>query len=144
MITHVVLLAFKPEVSATEQQSIARELSAMQSKCFREGTQDPYIKSIWGGKNETSEGFANGLTYSVSHQPPCLFLMDIRHSSALMLTPAPTAYDETKRRPQFVVAFDTAADKAWYLIDPVHMDFVGSIQDKVAAMTMTDFEAGVF
>lgn len=45
---------------------------------------------------------------------------------------------------QFVVNFESAADRDWYLDDPVHAAFAASVKDKVSAITVLDFEPGVF
>lgn len=70
MITHIVLFGFRPEVSAEEQRALTDEMLSFKDKCFREGTQERYIINVSGGRNETAEGAANGLSHSVSPPPP--------------------------------------------------------------------------
>ncbi|RFU76678.1 stress responsive alpha-beta barrel domain-containing [Trichoderma arundinaceum] len=63
-ITHIVQFAFKADASAEDLQKIAAGFLALKDQCLHATTQKPYIQSLTGGKNNSTEGFNNGLTHA--------------------------------------------------------------------------------
>ncbi|KAL6907055.1 stress responsive A/B barrel domain-containing protein [Trichoderma evansii] len=62
-ITHLILVAFKPEAEAEAVKKVCSDLLALKDNCLTADTKTPYIKSITGGINSSPEGFTNGYTY---------------------------------------------------------------------------------
>ncbi|KAH6609676.1 stress responsive alpha-beta barrel domain-containing [Trichoderma cornu-damae] len=63
-ITHVVLFSFKPSASAQDIDKVCSGLLALKDKCLHATTQEPYIKSMTGGTNNSPEGLNDGLTHA--------------------------------------------------------------------------------
>lgn len=62
-IIHIVLFQFKPELGASTVDDACQRMLALKTKCVRPDTGKSYIKSLEGGKNNSPEGRAFGLTH---------------------------------------------------------------------------------
>ncbi|KAL7896515.1 stress responsive A/B barrel domain-containing protein [Trichoderma sp. SZMC 28014] len=86
-ITHLILVAFKPEADAEAVKKVCSGLLALKDNCLTADTQTPYIKSITGGINNSPEGLTNGYTYGFvaefnsAEDRDYYFKQDIAHRS---------------------------------------------------------------
>ncbi|KAM0519609.1 hypothetical protein ACHAPE_003788 [Trichoderma viride] len=62
-INHLILIAFKPEADAEAVKKVCSGVLALKDNCLTADTKTPYIKSITGGINSSSEGFSSGYSY---------------------------------------------------------------------------------
>ncbi|PON23495.1 stress responsive A/B barrel domain-containing protein [Trichoderma gamsii] len=62
-INHLILVAFKPDADADAVKKVCSGILALKDNCLTADTKTPYIKSITGGINSSSEGFSNGYSY---------------------------------------------------------------------------------
>ncbi|KAH6695109.1 stress responsive A/B barrel domain-containing protein [Plectosphaerella plurivora] len=63
-ITHIVAVGFKDEVSAETIKETADGFFKLQQSCVNPATQQPYIVSIKGGKDNSPEGLQSGITHA--------------------------------------------------------------------------------
>ncbi|KAJ5616953.1 Dimeric alpha-beta barrel [Penicillium hordei] len=63
-ITHIVLFQFKSEVAAEVVQDACERMLALKNNCVHPTSQQPYIKSASGGKDNSPEGIQNGITHA--------------------------------------------------------------------------------
>lgn len=59
MITHIVHFAYKPEVDLSTRHLLASRFLLLLESCKRDGK--PYILSLTGGKQNSTEGVDKGL-----------------------------------------------------------------------------------
>ncbi|EFX03226.1 stress responsive a b barrel domain containing protein [Grosmannia clavigera kw1407] len=62
-ITHIVLLQFKEDVKADDVKTVCQQFSSLKDNCIHPTTQTPYILSVKGGKDHSSEGLQSGITH---------------------------------------------------------------------------------
>ncbi|MCJ1347007.1 hypothetical protein MMC31_005227 [Peltigera leucophlebia] len=62
-IVHIVMFQFKDIASAEQVQDASDCMLALQSACVHPTTNQPYVKSIIGGKDNSPEGLQNGITH---------------------------------------------------------------------------------
>ncbi|KAH7122322.1 hypothetical protein B0J11DRAFT_335725 [Dendryphion nanum] len=62
-IVHIVLFEFKSSAPAEKVVEAVQSMLDLREKCIHPTTQRPYIKSFEGGKNNSPEGHAGGLTH---------------------------------------------------------------------------------
>ncbi|KAL6856470.1 hypothetical protein J3F83DRAFT_752655 [Trichoderma novae-zelandiae] len=62
-ITHIVLVAFKPDAKPEDIEKFCSTLMALKDSCLHATTKKPYIKSLTGGINNSQEGHSAGLTH---------------------------------------------------------------------------------
>ncbi|KAI5303960.1 hypothetical protein KEM56_007012 [Ascosphaera pollenicola] len=67
-ITHIVMFRFKSDLSAADVHDhgsfTASKLLALKDECLHPKTQTPYILSVTGGKDNSSEGIQHGITHA--------------------------------------------------------------------------------
>ncbi|RPA76231.1 stress responsive A/B barrel domain-containing protein [Ascobolus immersus RN42] len=63
-IVHIVLFAFKKELTWEQQQEVTRKMVALQDQCLHPETGKKYIKASVGGTNNSEEGFDQGFTHN--------------------------------------------------------------------------------
>ncbi|KYK58196.1 stress responsive A/B barrel domain protein [Drechmeria coniospora] len=63
-VTHIVLLAFKPDASAAAVEECIGQLLGLKEACVHPETRKPYIKSSSGGKDMSIEGLQQGITHA--------------------------------------------------------------------------------
>ncbi|KAJ5800167.1 uncharacterized protein N7518_002235 [Penicillium psychrosexuale] len=63
-ITHIVLFQFKPEVAAEVVHDACERMLGLKDSCVHPTSQQPYIKSSSGGKDNSTEGIQNGITHA--------------------------------------------------------------------------------
>ncbi|KAH6986949.1 hypothetical protein EDB80DRAFT_731181 [Ilyonectria destructans] len=64
-IIHVVQLRFKPDIDKDKIDHVISDLKALKDKCVLPDTQEPYIKSITAGVDNSIEGLQNGFTHMI-------------------------------------------------------------------------------
>ncbi|KAH6982455.1 hypothetical protein EDB80DRAFT_882783 [Ilyonectria destructans] len=64
-IIHVVQLRFKPDVNKDKIGQVIADLKSLKGKCVLPDTQEPYIKSITAGADNSVEGLQNGFTHMI-------------------------------------------------------------------------------
>ncbi|KAK3380994.1 hypothetical protein B0H63DRAFT_560785 [Podospora didyma] len=62
-IIHTVLFQVKADTKAEDVKAACDGFLALKDKCVHPTTQSPYIKSVTGGKDNSPEGFQNGITH---------------------------------------------------------------------------------
>ncbi|KAL6889598.1 hypothetical protein HDV57DRAFT_333695 [Trichoderma longibrachiatum] len=62
-VTHIVLVAFKPDAQPEAIDKFCSTLMALKDTCLHAVTKKPYIKSLTGGINRSQEGHSDGLTH---------------------------------------------------------------------------------
>ncbi|OGM48257.1 stress responsive A/B barrel domain protein [Aspergillus bombycis] len=62
-ITHVVLLQFKPDVSAEDKLKVASQVRALRESCLHPETKMPYIVSMKGGCDNSIEGLQSDISH---------------------------------------------------------------------------------
>ncbi|KAK3380495.1 stress responsive A/B barrel domain-containing protein [Lasiosphaeria ovina] len=62
-ITHIVLFQFKQEADAAAVETACANFLALKESCLSLNSQQPYIKSMTGGKDNSPEGKQDGLTH---------------------------------------------------------------------------------
>ncbi|KAI1114822.1 stress responsive A/B barrel domain-containing protein [Nemania sp. NC0429] len=63
-VNHLVLFQFKADASAKEVEKIYQDMLSLKDNCLHPTTQNPYIKSLTGGKDNSPEGLQNGIQYA--------------------------------------------------------------------------------
>ncbi|KAJ5356662.1 Dimeric alpha-beta barrel [Penicillium concentricum] len=63
-ITHIVLFQFKADLAAEVIQDVCGRMLALKDNCVHPTSQEPYIKSASGGKDNSPEGIQNGITHA--------------------------------------------------------------------------------
>ncbi|OQE32884.1 hypothetical protein PENFLA_c001G04121 [Penicillium flavigenum] len=65
-ITHIVLFQFKSEVAAEVVRDACERMLALKDSCLHPTSQQPYIKSASGGKDNSPEGIqaSNCITHA--------------------------------------------------------------------------------
>ncbi|EON64574.1 hypothetical protein W97_03807 [Coniosporium apollinis CBS 100218] len=63
-IIHVVIFEFKQTASQDEVQDACKRMLALKNDCLHPTTNKPYVKSSIGGRNNSPEGHARGLTHA--------------------------------------------------------------------------------
>ncbi|RDW60260.1 hypothetical protein BP5796_11866 [Coleophoma crateriformis] len=63
-IIHIVMFEFKEEVTAEEIAVICDKMLALKDKCLHPTTNTPYVKMAMGGKENSPEGIAGGITHA--------------------------------------------------------------------------------
>ncbi|KAJ6184172.1 hypothetical protein N7519_005473 [Penicillium mononematosum] len=63
-ITHIVLFQFKSEVAAEDVRDVCERMLALRDSCLHPTSQQPYIQSASGGKDNSPEGIQNGITHA--------------------------------------------------------------------------------
>ncbi|OJD35616.1 stress responsive a b barrel domain-containing protein [Diplodia corticola] len=63
-IVHIVQFGFKPNVPEDKIADICHQLVSLKDKCIHPTSQKPYIKSAIGGRNDSPEGMAGGVTHA--------------------------------------------------------------------------------
>ncbi|KAL7948924.1 hypothetical protein V8C42DRAFT_312697 [Trichoderma barbatum] len=67
-IIHLVLMGFKADATPEAIAEVNASLLALKDNCVTATTKTPYIKSVTGGINNSSEGFNNGLTHGFTFE----------------------------------------------------------------------------
>ncbi|KAI0406535.1 stress responsive A/B barrel domain-containing protein [Xylaria palmicola] len=64
-VNHLVLFQFKDDASAeqVDEKAVAQML-ALKEACLHPATQKPYIRSLTGGKDNSTEGRQDGIQYA--------------------------------------------------------------------------------
>ncbi|KAF2790057.1 dabb-domain-containing protein [Melanomma pulvis-pyrius CBS 109.77] len=63
-ITHIVLFRFKSIVSPEAIQDVSTRFVALKGSCIHPTSNNPYIKSVSGGTDNSPEGFQGGITHA--------------------------------------------------------------------------------
>ncbi|KAM0326623.1 hypothetical protein ACHAQA_006492 [Verticillium albo-atrum] len=63
-ITHIVLIGFKDGITAERIKQIIAGMLKLKDICVNPKTQEPYILSMKGGKDNSPDGFQNGATHA--------------------------------------------------------------------------------
>ncbi|PLB54769.1 stress responsive A/B barrel domain protein [Aspergillus steynii IBT 23096] len=63
-ITHLVLFQFKADVSAEVIKDASSRLLALKDACVHPTSQQPYVKSVSGGVDNSPEGISGGITHA--------------------------------------------------------------------------------
>ncbi|PVH89670.1 stress responsive A/B barrel domain-containing protein [Cadophora sp. DSE1049] len=63
-IIHIVMFEFKEEVTAEEVASVCNRMLALKDNCLHPTTNTPYVKMAIGGKENSPEGIAGGITHA--------------------------------------------------------------------------------
>ncbi|KAI9923935.1 hypothetical protein ASPWEDRAFT_58679 [Aspergillus wentii DTO 134E9] len=63
-ITHIVQFQFKSDISADVIEDTCKRMLALKDTCLHPVSQQPYIKSSFGGKDNSIEGIQNGITHA--------------------------------------------------------------------------------
>ncbi|KAF1811403.1 hypothetical protein P152DRAFT_399440 [Eremomyces bilateralis CBS 781.70] len=63
-VTHIVLFQFKSTASAEAITDVSRGFLALKDGCVHPTSQKPYIKSVSGGIENSTEGLQNGITHA--------------------------------------------------------------------------------
>ncbi|KAI9757461.1 MAG: hypothetical protein M1815_000987 [Lichina confinis] len=63
-IVHVVLMQFKEGVDDATKDDVCRRLVDLKNHCVHPATNNTYIKTSAGGKDNSVEGFQNGFTHA--------------------------------------------------------------------------------
>ncbi|KAF1943133.1 hypothetical protein EJ02DRAFT_343894 [Clathrospora elynae] len=62
-IIHIVLFEWKSTASPEQVEEACKRMLALQDQCIHPTSQNPYIRSFSGGKNNSPEGHAGDLTH---------------------------------------------------------------------------------
>ncbi|KAJ8124628.1 hypothetical protein O1611_g9012 [Lasiodiplodia mahajangana] len=62
-IYHIVMFKFKALLPLDEVKAACEDALALGEKCFHPTTKANYMKTLGGGKDNSPEGLANGLTH---------------------------------------------------------------------------------
>ncbi|KAJ7244196.1 stress responsive A/B barrel domain-containing protein [Mycena haematopus] len=63
-LIHIVLFQFKAEASPEATQEACARMLSLKEGCVHPESQQPYIKSLTGGKDNSFEGLQNGIQYA--------------------------------------------------------------------------------
>ncbi|OTA99280.1 hypothetical protein M426DRAFT_325263 [Hypoxylon sp. CI-4A] len=63
-LKHLVLFQFKTGTSAEVVKEATSRMLGLKESCVSPTSQKPYIKSLTGGKDNSPEGFQNGITHA--------------------------------------------------------------------------------
>ncbi|KAF7375872.1 Stress responsive A/B barrel domain-containing protein [Mycena sanguinolenta] len=64
-LIHIVLFQFKADASPETTQKACADMLGLKERCIHPDSQRPYIKSLTGGKDNSSEGLQkNGIQYA--------------------------------------------------------------------------------
>ncbi|KAH8694677.1 hypothetical protein BGZ61DRAFT_478261 [Ilyonectria robusta] len=63
-VTHIALVQFKAEVSATEISTAIENMLSLKDRCLHPVTGKPYILSAKGGADNSIEGMQDGITHA--------------------------------------------------------------------------------
>lgn len=67
-VLHIVLLEFKPNTDAEKIQDVCQSLFALKDKCIHPTTNEPYLKSLVGGRDISTEGRQRGITHAFVYE----------------------------------------------------------------------------
>ncbi|KAI9041334.1 Dabb family protein [Aspergillus affinis] len=62
-ITHIVLFQFKADVSNDAISDTINHMTALKDNCIHPQSQNPYIRSLSGGLDNSKEGIQHGITH---------------------------------------------------------------------------------
>ncbi|KAF4968314.1 hypothetical protein FSARC_4259 [Fusarium sarcochroum] len=62
-LTHTVLFQFKADVSPNDVKETCKGFLALKDQCIHPTSNNPYIISVKGGKDNSPEGMQNGITH---------------------------------------------------------------------------------
>ncbi|KAI2470988.1 stress responsive A/B barrel domain protein [Annulohypoxylon bovei var. microspora] len=64
VVKHLVLFQFKPDTSADVVKESSSRMLGLKEGCIHPTAQKQYIKSLTGGKDNSSEGAQHGITHA--------------------------------------------------------------------------------
>ncbi|KAL2022811.1 hypothetical protein VTK56DRAFT_4627 [Thermocarpiscus australiensis] len=62
-VTHTVLFQFKANLKADDVKAACARFLALKQECLHPARNEPYIRSLKGGKDNSPEGLQNGMTH---------------------------------------------------------------------------------
>ncbi|KAI1080328.1 stress responsive A/B barrel domain protein [Whalleya microplaca] len=62
-IYHIVLFKFKSLIPSEEIEAACNRMLALGANCIHPTSQQPYVKVIGGGRDNSPEGFQDGMTH---------------------------------------------------------------------------------
>ncbi|KAK4221162.1 dabb-domain-containing protein [Podospora fimiseda] len=62
-VVHTVLFQFKADATPEEAKAACDRFLALKDSCVHPASNTPYIKSLKGGKDNSTEGLQNGITH---------------------------------------------------------------------------------
>ncbi|KAL2004801.1 hypothetical protein VTN00DRAFT_3074 [Thermoascus crustaceus] len=63
-IVHIVLFKFKPDVAQSAVESTCQQFLSLKDQCLHPESKKPYLRSLVGGRDNSPEGLANGITHA--------------------------------------------------------------------------------
>ncbi|KAF8861030.1 stress responsive A/B barrel domain protein [Acephala macrosclerotiorum] len=63
-IIHIVMFEFKEETTTEEITDVCNRMIALKDECLHPTTNKPYVKMAIGGKQNSPEGLAAGITHA--------------------------------------------------------------------------------
>ncbi|KAJ7030602.1 stress responsive A/B barrel domain-containing protein [Mycena alexandri] len=63
-LVHIVMFAFEPLATPEEVQGVCDRLLALKENCLHPQTNKPYLKTSYGGKNNSPEGLNGDFTHA--------------------------------------------------------------------------------
>ncbi|GAQ12313.1 hypothetical protein ALT_9634 [Aspergillus lentulus] len=64
VVSHVVILSFKPDISDADKEKALESLREIKDKALHPTTGKPLVKNLTGGKNNSPKNFNKGYQYA--------------------------------------------------------------------------------
>ncbi|KAF9267856.1 hypothetical protein L218DRAFT_955034 [Marasmius fiardii PR-910] len=63
-IVHIVQFSFKSTATSEQINEVCQAFLALKEKCVKPDTQEPYLKLVTGGRDNSPEGLQGGMTHA--------------------------------------------------------------------------------